>query len=120
MNYSDFKKMYFGKPKSPTEEEKFNSIYEKVIDLSEVEKVKIKSFLKRDIEYYNHMEKGIGVLSILLTLIIKFIDINSIADYKLALYAMLLVCVIYFFWCALRKRTDYVYLLSIIESLSNN
>ena len=118
MNYSDFKKMYFGKPKSPTEEEKFTSIYEKVIELSEVEKVKIKSFLKRDIEYYNHMEKGIGVLSILLTLIIKFIDINSIADFKLALYAMLLVCTIYFFWCALRKKTDYIYLLSIIDIVS--
>lgn len=118
MNYIDFKKLYFAKPKSPTEEEKFNIIYEKVVDLSEAEKIKIKSSLKRDIEYYNHVEKGIGVLSILLTLIIKFIDINSIADIKMALYALLIVFTIYFVWCASRKKIDYTYLLSIVDSIS--
>lgn len=118
MNYIDFKKLYFAKPKSPTEEEKFNIIYEKVVDLSEAEKIKIKSSLKRDIVYHNHMEKGIGVLSILLTLIIRFIDMNNIADIKLALYALLIIFAIYFVWYASRKKMDYTYLLSIVDSVS--
>lgn len=114
MTYKEFCGLYSRKK---TPEQGFVDIYNEVKSMLPEEKLKMKAFLDREIEVFNHLERGINILSIILTLMLAVADLNTTKDVGLWSYVLLIAIVIVISWCIIGGKRKYVYLMSVIDNI---
>ena len=79
------------------------------------EKMKMRASIERDLETYDHIEKGGGVISVLLTLMLSLKDFGVTNTVENGIMIILLASVVSMIWIVTGEKKKYVYLRTLLQ-----